>query len=47
MAQAFNSSGCMVLMFDGSARGVNSGVSQTTWNNACQHNDGQVLGSDW
>jgi len=36
-----------VLLMDGSVRGVGSGVSQSTWNNAVQPDDGQVLGSNW
>ncbi len=35
------------LLLDGSVRGVSSGVSQITWQNACTVNDGNVLGSDW
>jgi prepilin-type N-terminal cleavage/methylation domain-containing protein len=35
------------FIMDGSVRGVSSGVSQNTWNNACTPNDGNVLGSDW
>ena len=32
---------------DGSVRGVSGGISQTTWQNACNPVDGNVLGSDW
>jgi prepilin-type N-terminal cleavage/methylation domain-containing protein len=39
--------GIMVGLGDGSVRLVNSGVSATTWADALQPNDGQVLGSDW
>jgi prepilin-type N-terminal cleavage/methylation domain-containing protein len=39
--------GIVVGMMDGSARLVNQGVSQITWYNACQPNDGDPLGSDW
>jgi prepilin-type N-terminal cleavage/methylation domain-containing protein len=35
------------LMLDGSVRGVNSGVSQTTWSYVCQPTDGNVIPSDW
>jgi len=35
------------LMMDGSVKGVNSGVSQTNWNNAIQPDDGQVLPGNW
>ena len=32
---------------DGSVRTVSSGVTGTTWRNACIPDDGHVLGSDW
>lgn len=32
---------------DGSVRGVNAGISLTTWKNAGVPNDGNVLGTDW
>jgi prepilin-type N-terminal cleavage/methylation domain-containing protein len=32
---------------DGSVRGVPDSLTLTTWNNACNPADGQVLGSDW
>jgi prepilin-type N-terminal cleavage/methylation domain-containing protein len=35
------------LLLDGSVRGVNSGISQLTWQYAITPNDGQVLPSDW
>jgi len=38
---------CLVLLMDGSARGVSASVSQATWNNAVTPDDGQVLGSNW
>jgi len=34
-------------MMDGSIRTISAGLSQTTWNNALNPADGQVLGSDW
>jgi prepilin-type N-terminal cleavage/methylation domain-containing protein len=37
----------LVMMMDGSVRGVSSGVSATTWGNAVMPADGLVLGSDW
>jgi len=37
----------MVLLMDGSARGVTGGVNGTTWNYAIQPDDGQVLGANW
>jgi len=36
-----------VALGDGSVRGVNSGISLTTWTNACTPNDGNPLGSNW
>jgi len=36
-----------VLMMDGSARGVGTGISQNTWTYAVQPDDGQVLPSNW
>jgi len=47
VAQTGHSGSLQVGMGDGSARGVTSGVSQTTWTNAGKPNDGQTLGSDW
>jgi prepilin-type N-terminal cleavage/methylation domain-containing protein len=47
MLQAFNGGGIMVGLGDGSVRLVSSSVSQTTWANAIQPNDGNTLGSDW
>ena len=38
---------CQVGMADGSVRGVTSGVSQPTWENAIRPDDGNVLGSNW
>ncbi len=38
---------CMVLLMDGSVRGVNASLSQATWNSALQPADGIPLGSDW
>jgi prepilin-type N-terminal cleavage/methylation domain-containing protein len=37
----------MVGLGDGSVRGVNNGISLTTWVNACTPNDGNPLGNDW
>jgi prepilin-type N-terminal cleavage/methylation domain-containing protein len=37
----------LVGLMDGSVRGVNSGVSPSSWQWALQPDDGQVLGSDW
>jgi len=38
---------CLVLLMDGSARGVSASVSATTWQRACTPDDGQPLGSNW
>ena len=45
--QSFTSGGLQVLMVDGSVRTVSPSVSQQTWANAVQPDDGQPLGSDW
>lgn len=45
--QAMDAGGCLVSMFDGSIRTVNTSVSGTTWYSAIWPNDGTVLGSDW
>src|SRR5262245_7359924 len=37
----------MVLLMDGSVRGVNGSVSATTWAYACQPDDGLTLGNNW
>jgi prepilin-type N-terminal cleavage/methylation domain-containing protein len=37
----------MVALADGSARGVTPAMSVVTWTNACNPNDGNVLGPDW
>ena len=44
---AFTAAGILVGMGDGSVRLVNAGVSATTWGEAVDPADGQVLGSDW
>jgi hypothetical protein len=38
---------CQVGLMDGSVRGVSSGVSQATWQNAITPDDGTPLGPDW
>jgi prepilin-type N-terminal cleavage/methylation domain-containing protein len=45
--QACSSGGCMVGLGDGSVRGVNAGVSATTWNWACDPQSGLAPPSDW
>jgi prepilin-type N-terminal cleavage/methylation domain-containing protein len=47
VTQAGHTGNMMVGLGDGSVRGVSSGVSVTTWQNACNPGDGAVLGSDW
>jgi prepilin-type N-terminal cleavage/methylation domain-containing protein len=47
LAQGIHTGQVMVLLGDGSARGVSSGVTQLTWQNALIPDDGQVLGPDW
>jgi prepilin-type N-terminal cleavage/methylation domain-containing protein len=37
----------MVGLMDGSVRSVGSGISQATWNNVLQADDGNVIGSNW
>jgi prepilin-type N-terminal cleavage/methylation domain-containing protein len=37
----------MVCLGDGSARSLSTSLSITTWQNACNPNDGNALGSDW
>jgi len=38
---------CMVMLMDGSVRGVSASVSQQTWDYAVQPDDGNPLGSNW
>jgi prepilin-type N-terminal cleavage/methylation domain-containing protein len=45
--QSLSVGGIMVAMGDGSARIVNTGVSQSTWGRAIDPSDGGTLGSDW
>jgi prepilin-type N-terminal cleavage/methylation domain-containing protein len=42
-----HTAGCLVGLLDGSVRGVNSSVSQTTWWIAVVPDDGLTLPSDW
>jgi prepilin-type N-terminal cleavage/methylation domain-containing protein len=46
LSQCYHSTMVVGLM-DGSVRKVSSGLSQTTWTNALNPADGQVLGADW
>jgi prepilin-type N-terminal cleavage/methylation domain-containing protein len=47
MLQGAFSSGILVGLGDGSTRMVSTGISQVTWRNAVNPNDGNVLGNDW
>src|SRR5207237_496928 len=46
-AQGNHTGQVMCLLMDGSVRGVTTGITQTTWNNALLPDDGNALGSDW
>jgi prepilin-type N-terminal cleavage/methylation domain-containing protein len=45
--QTPHSGALMVALGDGSVRPVSTGISWTTWNNACDPRDGNPLGPDW
>jgi hypothetical protein len=45
--QALSSGALMVLLGDGSVKGVAGGVTPATWNAALTPTGGEVLGSDW
>jgi prepilin-type N-terminal cleavage/methylation domain-containing protein/prepilin-type processing-associated H-X9-DG protein len=47
MAQSYHPGAMNIAMMDGSVRTISSALSQTTWTNALNPADGQVLGSDW
>jgi len=47
LAQSPHTGNVMVGMGDGSCRGVASGVTQPTWQNALTPDDGLPLGPDW
>jgi prepilin-type N-terminal cleavage/methylation domain-containing protein len=47
VAQGAHTGSMVVLLGDGSARTVSSGMSQTTWVNAGNPKDGNILGPDW
>jgi hypothetical protein len=38
---------CLVLLMDGSVRGISAAMSATTWQRACTPDDGNPLGSNW
>jgi prepilin-type N-terminal cleavage/methylation domain-containing protein/prepilin-type processing-associated H-X9-DG protein len=46
-AQSPHAGGINVGLGDGSVRFVSAGISDTTWAQACDPRDGQVLGPDW
>jgi prepilin-type N-terminal cleavage/methylation domain-containing protein len=46
-AQSSHTNGMVVGLADGSVRFVTQSISPTTWANACDPRDGNVLGSDW
>lgn len=46
-AQSLHSGGIPVCLGDASVRFLSAGVSQTTWENACDPRDGAVLNNDW
>jgi prepilin-type N-terminal cleavage/methylation domain-containing protein len=42
-----HTSGVQTLLMDGSVRNVSYAISQPTWSNACQPDDGNVLAGNW
>jgi prepilin-type N-terminal cleavage/methylation domain-containing protein len=46
-SQSAHTGQVLVGLMDGSVRGVNSGISQVTWQNALTPADGNPLGSNW
>jgi prepilin-type N-terminal cleavage/methylation domain-containing protein len=46
-SQGIHTGQCLVGLMDGSVRGVNTSITQFTWQNALEPADGLVLGSDW
>jgi prepilin-type N-terminal cleavage/methylation domain-containing protein len=47
LSQSNHTAGVQVGLMDGSVRGVNSGISQLTWQYALTPDDGNPLGSNW
>jgi prepilin-type N-terminal cleavage/methylation domain-containing protein len=43
----YHTGGMIVCLADGSCRPVTTSVSMTTWQYACNPNDGQTMGSNW
>ena len=46
-AHGAHSGVCLVLLGDGSVRGVNANINPVTWTAACNPIDGVVLANDW
>jgi prepilin-type N-terminal cleavage/methylation domain-containing protein len=46
-SHALHGSTVNTLLMDGSVRGLSSGITQVTWQNALTPADGNTLGSDW
>jgi prepilin-type N-terminal cleavage/methylation domain-containing protein len=47
LSQSYMSSGIQVSLFDGGARSVRPGISDTTWANAMTPDANDLLGADW
>ena len=47
LCQSYHPGVMNIALMDGSVRTVSPGISQSTWSNALNPADGQVLGSDW
>jgi prepilin-type processing-associated H-X9-DG protein len=46
-AQSPHPGGINAGLMDGSVRFISAGISQTTWEDACDPQEGNPLGSDW
>ena len=47
LAQTPHVGGILVVLGDGSVRGLSDGLSSQTWWHACTPNGGELLGADW
>jgi len=47
LCQSYHRGVMNLAMMDGTVRTISASISQTTWSNALNPADGQVLGSDW
>ncbi len=47
LCQSYHTGVMNLALMDGSVRTISAGLSQTTWTNALNPADGQVLGPDW